>query len=522
MEQNILNLFLKSLGVKYTNMYSDEIYMNHPYKYSLYGISKMLEEYQVPNIGVRVSDKEIDNLTIPFLAQVKQDFVIVNKIVRKDSKVSLIRNGVSISLTINEFKKQWSGAALIAEPNLMSKEPDYVKHRIKELIYKIRNISLGLIICAILCTTIYKNGSFHTYKELASFFINLIGGVCSYFLLLKQLHITNEYADRICSLFQQKDCKKVTESKAAKIMDIISWSEIGLGYFISNIIILLFFPSMAIYSAIINVFTLPYTLWSIWYQYKIIKQWCILCVIIQIILWLIFAVNMHIESLVLNDLLFNHIVITSAIYIFSIFTTNLLVGIVSERNKYRAKSRLLNELKMKEEVFKALLKKQPYYSADKTTSSIIFGNPNAHIGVTVLTNPHCEPCAEVHKQLNMLLKKEMNGIYIQYIFSAFSTELLLSNRFLIAAYLNCNREQAVTIYNDWFEKDKYQPLLLFERYNFSLDTDTIQLEIKKHFRWREHNQLEATPIVLINGYKLPPEYSITDLSYIISDMQSID
>lgn len=150
------------------------------------------------------------------------------------------------------------------------------------------------------------------------------------------------------------------------------------------------------------------------------------------------------------------------------------------------------------------------------------GNPNAHIGITVLTNPHCEPCAEVHKQLNELLKKGGNNIYVQYIFSAFSNELLLSNRFLIAAYFQNDRKQTATIYNDWFAKEKYRPLAFFERYKFLLDTEDVQLEMENHFRWRVNNQLSTTPITLVNGYKLPPEYSIQDLSYKINEMQSID
>lgn len=522
MKQNILKSFLKSLGVRHTNQFSNEIYMNHPYKYSLYGISKMLEEYHVTNVGVRVSDKDIDRLSIPFVAQLDQDFVVVNHIKRKDGKVCLIRNGIFSSVTMNEFKEQWSGAALIAEPDLMSVEPEYWKHRLSELISKGRNLLIGLIVCVILCSTIYKNWSFYSFKEAILFFLNLAGGVCSYLLLLKQLHISNEYANKFCSLFHQKDCSSVTDSKAAKIMDIFSWSEIGFGYFVSNMIILLFLPKMITYLALINMCTLPYTLWSIWYQYKKIKQWCVLCVIVQVILWCIFAVNILVNNFVPNGIFFDHIFIISAIYLFPFLIINLLARLLSDRNKYRTKAWLLNEFKMKDGVFETLLKKQPYYSVNRLDSNLIWGNPNAQIGITVLTNPHCEPCAEVHKQLNELLEKEGNRIYIQYIFSAFSNELLLSNRFLIAAYFQSDRKQATTIYSDWFEKEKYRPLAFFERYDFLLNTEDIQLEIENHFRWRMHNRLVATPVILINGYKLPPEYSIQDLGYKINEMQSID
>lgn len=44
---NILLSFLKSLHVKYTSDYAEKLYEEHPHKYNLYGLSKMLEEYGI-------------------------------------------------------------------------------------------------------------------------------------------------------------------------------------------------------------------------------------------------------------------------------------------------------------------------------------------------------------------------------------------------------------------------------------------------------------------------------------------
>lgn len=62
----------------------------------------------------------------------------------------------------------------------------------------------------------------------------------SYLLLQKQLHAQSLYGDKICTLFHQKDCNTVLESDAANFMGLFSWSEIGFGYFMSNIISVLF------------------------------------------------------------------------------------------------------------------------------------------------------------------------------------------------------------------------------------------------------------------------------------------
>ena len=66
----------------------------------------------------------------------------------------------------------------------------------------------------------------------------------------------------------------VLDSKAARLWGLISWSEIGLGYFISNMLILLFIPQYVVYVALLNLCTIPYVFWSIWFQKVKVKQWC--------------------------------------------------------------------------------------------------------------------------------------------------------------------------------------------------------------------------------------------------------
>jgi len=67
---------------------------------------------------------------------------------------------------------------------------------------------------------------------------------------------------------KQSNCNSVLESSAAKLFGIIGWAEVGLGYFLINVFILLFAPTMTIYIALINILALPYAFWSVWYQYK--------------------------------------------------------------------------------------------------------------------------------------------------------------------------------------------------------------------------------------------------------------
>jgi len=68
--ENIFTNFLYSLKVKHTNGFSNKFYNEHPHKYNLLGLSKMLSDYGVENAATRITDKENDifNIECPFVA----------------------------------------------------------------------------------------------------------------------------------------------------------------------------------------------------------------------------------------------------------------------------------------------------------------------------------------------------------------------------------------------------------------------------------------------------------------------
>ena len=66
------------------------------------------------------------------------------------------------------------------------------------------------------------------------------------------MRVESWYADKICSLFKQKDCNNVLETDVAKLFGVIGWSEIGFGYFLTNILLLLLFPASVTMIALLN------------------------------------------------------------------------------------------------------------------------------------------------------------------------------------------------------------------------------------------------------------------------------
>ncbi|MDR0573604.1 MAG: vitamin K epoxide reductase family protein [Tannerella sp.] len=289
---NTFVAFLNLLGVKHTQSFSGQYFNEHPHKYNLFGLSKMLADYGIENAATRILDKEKDitEIQTPFIAHFGGDFVVVNTV--ESGKVSFIWRGIKHSSPTAKFIEAWSGVVLLAESSGEPIEPDYREHRKIEYINLFKKI-LFFSALSIIAVIIYIYQSLYTDAGISLLLlINLTGMYISWLLLLKQMKIQSQYADKICSLFKQNDCNNVLESEGSRLFGIIGWSEIGFGYFSVNVLLLLFSPGLVTIIALINIFTLPFTLWSVWYQHSKARQWCVLCLIVLVLLWAVFTANL--------------------------------------------------------------------------------------------------------------------------------------------------------------------------------------------------------------------------------------
>src|SRR6202012_5749326 len=92
---------------------------------------------------------------------------------------------------------------------------------------------------------------------------------------------------------KKSSCNAILSSGAPKIFKWLTWSEVGFFYFAGTWLLPLFGGhSCAILQmlAVLNIISLPYTFYSIYYQARVAKEWCVLCCTVQGLLWLEFGV----------------------------------------------------------------------------------------------------------------------------------------------------------------------------------------------------------------------------------------
>ena len=144
--------------------------------------------------------------------------------------------------------------------------------------------------------------------------------------------------------------------------------------------------------------------------------------------------------------------------------------------------------------------------------SLLFPLKGMAQGIIALSNPHCNPCARLHRRVDALLKAHGGDLCVQYVFMAFSERLEDSCRHLISRYDPNDPAGTLRVYAEWYAggKDRYEDIVAAQAER--LHTPEVEQEVQKHFRWRRANGLASTPTILVNGYLLPREYELEDLA----------
>lgn len=279
--------FLGKLVVPHTTAWCDKAFETMTFK-SLYGLSHLLTLCGVPNKGMKFTDKaKITEIATPFLAQMSNGtFVIVTDMT--DTTVTYDSRGATLQIDLQDFLKAWNGIVLLAFPDKNSHEPDYSSHHLAEIVERLSKYLLVISGVFLFCYFFISRQLYSQISTILLVFFNCCGLYFSWLLMQKSLNIHTAASDKVCGVLEQGGCDSIMEMKVSKLFGVISWSEVGFGYFSISLATLLLFPEHIASLALCNVCCLPYTFWSIWYQRFRAHHWCTLCVGVQTTLWLLF------------------------------------------------------------------------------------------------------------------------------------------------------------------------------------------------------------------------------------------
>ncbi|WP_406825606.1 vitamin K epoxide reductase family protein [Pedobacter sp. KACC 23697] len=479
-------------------------------------VSDCLDEWRIENATYRIGKDEYDPtlLEYPLLAYMpKKDFIVIEAI--EDGMVTYSdAKQISAKIAESDFLEQWNGIFLHAEAGAESGP----RLELKNLSNRYLN-SLGLpmlmvlIFGAVLSIFLTQH---RPAEALIPVLIKLAGLAISTLLLIHTVNGNNTLANSLCKLGGKTNCNKILNSSAARINSWLSWSEVGFFYFSGSLIALLVSSFYIHFLAILNLLCLPYTVWSIGYQY-FNKNWCILCCCVQGLLgaeffYFLFAFEYSIPVLSSAD-----VIILALAFLFPVSIWFSLKPVFSDWIKLEPLRTQLKTFKYNKELFHQILSKQPCYAVDHTLYPIELGSKEPKNIITVISNPFCEPCAAAHRVMEDLLYYN-SDLQFKLVFATSAEEddpaVKFQQHVTTIAYSD-QGDHVQKALEDWYKDPKRK----YDSWSVRFPIGTIPGTEDIPFRqkaWCDMVGVILTPTILVNGYKLPDPYRVEDLRYLIS------
>ncbi|MCU0344625.1 MAG: thioredoxin domain-containing protein [Ignavibacterium sp.] len=515
-EDNTVSVIQKTInhfGIAVTNSSVKEELKSHPNYPSFKSICDSFKEWKVEHYPLKYQPEEMKELTAPYIAH-------LNIGSGRLAFVSDIKNGLVFyyeSLNIKkkteleEFYKKCSGAVILLNPDENSGERNYLKKRQDELISK-SVLPVTIFTLLLFMTTMVIN-SFSSGEILIQlrpgllFLTKTIGIGLSLLLILHEYEIRLSLTEKLCHLNKATNCNTVLNDKASKIFGWFGWADVGFIYFTSCLLFLLSDSFTVNYSflAILSALSLPYPVFSIYYQGLVLKKWCPMCIGVQFILVVEFILlmpvftNLNLSLSDLSNLLLTFLV-TGIVYI-------LIVMYYREKKFSESNYYKYLGFKKNPEVLRSLLLNQKHYDIPVTETSLVFGSRASSIMVTAFLSLQCSHCARALEKIKVILKSDADA--------AINIILITSDAKILNALYHysrkCMYDEALLLLETWYGMESYSRSKLSESFcipeadNISDVVGNENLELYKLFN------VTGTPTFFVNGYLLPRQYEIKDI-----------
>lgn len=495
---------------------------NHPHYPSLLSIRDTLLTFKVPNQSYKLEAEHIPELPTPCIVHLKtrEGFSLIKNI-DNQHVVRLNNNNEWITEPIDKFVENWTGVVMFMEPQKTSGEAEYFKSRFKELVDKIRLPLLGLFVCLLFFGIYFKNGLIHHPTSWWVLLVIKNIGLLFSWILMSEFFNGYKYIKKICGLNSQVDCEGVLKSEQSKLLGIISWTELVFIYYTGSFLwMALSGHSESILNIMLwlNILSIPFTLYSIYFQFIKEKKICLLCTMIILLSWGEFYLLLNLYS----DKALNADSIFSGVISF-LLPTVTWVGVKPWIEELQAvKQQLKPALKLKTDpaFFSAILQVQEKMPIENI-EFLEIGNPSASNIVTIVTNPQCQPCQQLHQDMVKLIEETID-VKCHLVFSVGTdknTEKYQLARYFLAtsenhelkeSLLHSWYDSSVSSFPEWKEKNNG----LIEQIEDKQSEEPLQ----RHREWCRLANITGTPTVFVNGMKMPDLYDLLDLKYIFSSL----
>lgn len=537
--------FCRYLGLKITSGSIIQNLQEHPDYPSLVSVGDVLNDFGVASVCLKAPISKLENLPMPFLAHLDNKsfphslFVPVYGKNEGGYKLYNPQTKLVEYWDTDSFSKSYLNVVLIPELSDNSGEKNYdILHKYERrkliksyLIYLILPI-LATIICVI--NLLVNPIGIHIYPIFFTL-LSVVGSIVCLLIVSYDIDKNIFAAKKVCQINTKTSCLSVLSSKGAKILG-ESWGNIGFVYFTAISFMLLVTgianPSVLKIIGLFTLCALPFTLYSIYYQAKIIKQWCPLCLFIQGILLLQFIVaysgNLYAHIIPHNEFIFylSTIIICFILIYLSVHES---VNMLKENKQIKANNLELKRLKNNPVFFKNILENQDFTQNIPSDLGINIGELDAPFKIVKVCNPFCDHCAKAHSVIDELIDRNEN-LSLQIIFTSTDNNNDIRKapvaHLLAIASSSKGIEVIKPALNDWYGASSKDYNRFSSKYPLKDVLECQDEGIRKMDDWCKTEKITFTPKFYISLntnnekrlYHFPEIYTIAELKYLLRQL----
>ncbi len=515
--EKALHDWLSKMGIRVSKTLINKQLKGHPDYPSLASISDLLHHLGIENAAFHIEKDQLHEISTPFLAHLKEG----------SGRFVVVENRDRLENSFPGFFKTWSGAVVVAEKPLTWDHKENNELLQKERVSRLKKATgTCLVILFILAAF-----SFTSPGILPTLLIIALAGIfISALIISKDLGIENRIADQVCG--KESHCSDVIHAKGSELPLGIHWSDIGFTWFVSLFISLLFSVYAGNLAQLLHIYSVlaaaavPFIAFSVYFQWKVVKKWCRLCLIILGLLLIqaviLFPVLMHISWKLVSPA--STVFIAATILITGgtwLFTRSLLQENKSlEKENYEGARFRKNEA-----VFMALLEKQKSVDVTQWENDLQLGSATAPLQLMVACNPYCRPCAKTHQKLADVPERYRGNIGLTVRFNVERKDVrgMRATRHILQHIeqhtwqMNIaeKAKYSAAVLHQWYYSMDYEQFVARYPVNNNIDVDGL---LKQHERWFIESRIDFTPTIFINGRELPGAYGVDELVLMLNSL----
>ncbi len=526
----LMSYLLKKMQIRHTPTYLHRELLSHQAFPALSSFQDTLKLFGVHSMAVQLPPEKLEEVPLPALVHLqtaKGEFVVLDKYSQASAVYFSADDGIKQESS-EHFTQKISGHILLLAPTDKKEEPDYSYNKQKTNLERLRLSFIFIFLIASwgVCSLLL---AYHSIPLWLTFMLKSVGLGLSVGLFAQEMNFSVGWIEKTCTLHKQMNCKNVLSSPAAKLFTWLSMVDIGFIYFGTGLLLCCFalissyVESFLFLLFFISLSALPYTIFSIYYQGKVLKQWCILCLGVQAILWieslLLFVSLPSFDTSVIKALLLLVFVSCFVITVWLVLKPLLIDSLKSENILIE-----LKKTKKDKSLLKYLLSNQKQIQTSLPSPTILPTSKEGTIEFTLVINPYCNPCKTVYKQFKQFREQWLSDTpsMLRIVFLG-SLQAESQVQKVVNTFLYWQKEDTSKFdkaLDDWFAQGMYQPIIWLSAY-YERDADMMCFLQEKHLNWIHLHQIHQTPTLFINGFEMPSNYQINDLVYHLSDLKSM-